>query len=78
MHRGGPEQVNRPGSQEETAMNATIEKPRETPTRDVVGRATFQLLAAAGAAAALALPSAPRLALLPLAVVFGWSQIGGV
>jgi hypothetical protein len=45
---------------------------------DAVAQATWGLFAAAVLAAVAALPAAPRLALLPLAVVFGWTQIGGV
>jgi hypothetical protein len=43
-----------------------------------VAQATWRLFAAAVLASAAALPAAPRLALLPMAVVFGWTQIGGV
>lgn len=46
--------------------------------REAVARATWWLFAIAVLAAAAALPAAPRLGLLPLAVVFGWTQIGGV
>jgi hypothetical protein len=43
-----------------------------------VARATLGVFAVAASLAAGLLPVAPRLALLPMAVVFGWSQIGGV
>jgi hypothetical protein len=46
--------------------------------RGAVTRATWWLFAAAALASVAALPAAPRLGLLPVAVVFGWTQIGGV
>ena len=59
-------------------MDSMIGRRRQRRTGQPVERATFQLLAAAVAAAAAAAAVAPRLAMLPLAVVFGWTQIGGV
>lgn len=59
-------------------MDAMIESRRETRTQNAVVRATLQLLVVAAAVAVLALPVAPRFALLAMAVVFGWTQIGGV
>jgi hypothetical protein len=59
-------------------MDVTIDNRSGTRTHNAVARATWLLLAAAAAAGALVLPAAPHIALLPLAVVFGWTQIGGV
>lgn len=38
----------------------------------------FVLLAAAVATGAMMLPAGARLAVVPVALVFGWSQIGGL
>lgn len=45
--------------------------------RNPFSRAAVALLAAALAASLALLPAQARWSLLPLAVVFGWSQLGG-
>ncbi len=42
------------------------------------GLVGYAVLVAGLAAGSLAIPFSPRLALLPAAVIFGWTQIGGL
>lgn len=48
------------------------------PTPNPLARASYVLLFAGLSVGAMTMPFSLRVALLPAAIIFGWSQIGGL